>query len=131
MKARIHKFTPPKGIAVSGIEKSEYKIIAKYCAVNSKALYLIKKQDFESNVKISEIIEKFPCFDAVYSEDISKKRFLLISGESGNSMSHFLDYIKLNDIIIDYKCCVTQTNAAWEISKLYENVAEEHRALHS
>lgn len=128
MKSRIISFNPPTGIAISGIDKSEFKIISDYLLKRKIPLYVLNSKSFSSNIPISEIFSGNPVENFELA-DKCQKRIFIISGITGRSADFFLDYLKMKNIKFDLKCVVTQISYKWGLNELYENILDEHKSM--
>lgn len=55
---------------------------------------------------------------------------LMFRGFSRNEVGMFLNDLKKAGVRIDLKCMETESNKTWTLKKLYEELKEEHEALH-
>lgn len=129
LKARIHRVNYKKGIIFSSSKENETEIIRDFCVKRGVPFYCMSDNDYSLTVK--EVTEKFTDTNERISTNIcGSKQILIISGFTNSETNYLLDYLKIREIYIPYKCMVTETNLNWKMSELIENIIREHNQMH-
>ena len=100
-----------------GLEKSRK---VKMTAMLRKIRIEDKKKSEEGQENADDCPEALP----------ENAEMLMFRGFTRNEVGMFLNDLKKAGVRIDLKCMETESNKSWTLKKLYEELKEEHEALH-
>ena len=111
-----------KKILLYGLEEEKTKITENVASEFGIEINKVAKEDM--NKKVGEL------FDLDLRENSpveDENKLMVFSDFDRNILQDFLIALKKEGVMVDHKCVLTETNAAWTFDFLMGHIADEHK----
>lgn len=92
---------------------------------------MVEKKEYLQQIGcLAGINEMEEAGEAYGGEDLEKEMMVFV-GIANQRLEQILHMMRKNGVKrVDYKAILTETNSAWTVPRLYEEIAKEHEQMH-